>query len=851
MTKVVPDIREHRGKRLAGVFALLVAIGLLTLLLTPSPAASQRELPLVRLSAAGKALLPVVISPTASPRVEGAACQLAEYLGTISGARFQVVTGDGSSGIVVGLAGQFPQVASADLDRSDDPTRQEDYLLRSNASGLYLIGVSELAVENAVWDLLYRLGYRQFFPGPTWEVITREPTLTIAIDQREHPDWYARRIWYGHGVGPWAKEDYAKWCARNRTVSGISVNTGHAYGGIISRNKDAFDKHPEYLGLVNGKRGSSKFCISNPGLRRLVVQDALAQFAAKPDLQSVSIDPSDGGDWCECDDCKALGSISDRAVMLANEVATAVEAKYPGKFVGMYAYNFHSPPPAIRVHPRVVISVATAFLKGGYTVDQLLDGWQKQGATIGMREYYSVNTWDRDLPGRARGANITYLTTTISHFFEKGARFLSAESSDNWGCNGLGYYFAARMLWDVREAGRIEELKADFLDKAFGPARTPMAEFYRLIDGANKPLLSDDLIGRMYRQIAEARKLTNDPAVIARLDDLVLYTRYVELWSDYANAAGEGRQQAFELLIRHAYRIRKTMMVHTVGLVRDLPRRDKNVTLPNEAAVNVPKEKNIWLSNESFSRTELENIVKNGMATRQLLDFQPISFSTDLVRATSLKLPPVPNGTMGPYSRRTRVYHTWVEKAPASLALTVTAGHIYDNLGDAKLSLYPATETEGKSVAMAAVVPDKQPYEIRLQTTFTGHHRLEVQDASAGTGVEWPEGMPMTVQSSPDSSGGFEGCWSLYFYVPKGTTDVGGYSSGQGTLVDGSGKQIYVFDKKPGYFRVPVGKGLDGKLWKFEKCTGTKLLMTVPPYLARNADELLLPSEVIKKDTAE
>ncbi|WP_223911151.1 DUF4838 domain-containing protein [Geobacter sp. AOG1] len=792
--------------------------------------------------------MPVVISWDASDRVQRAAQQLADYLGKISGAHFEVVAGDGTSGIAVGLPGQFPKVPSGGLGDIHDPTRQEDYLLRSHAKGIHVIGASELAVEDAVWDLLYRIGYRQFFPGPVWEVIPRVRALSAAVDVTEHPAYYARRIWYGFGAGPWSTDAYAQWCERNRAVNGIAINSGHAYEGIIKRNKAAFDMHPEYLGLVNGKRSSSKFCISNPGLRRLVVQDALAQFVANPDLQSVSVEPSDGGGWCECDDCKKLGSISDRAVMLANEVATAVEAKYPGRFVGMYAYNQHSPPPTIRVHPRVVISVATAFLKGGYTVDQLLAGWQKQGATIGMREYYSVNVWDRDLPGRARGANLSYLTTTIPHYYEKGARFLSAESSDNWGCNGLGYYLAARMLWDVREAGRIEELKADFLDKSFGPARVPMAEFYGLIDGSNKPLLSDDLLGRMYRQLAQARKLTNDPAILARLDDLVLYTRYVELWSDYANAAGVGKQQAFERLIRHAYRIRKTMMVHTAGLVRDLPDRDKTVVLPKEAGYTVPEEKNIWINNEPFSRTQIENLMKNGMVTRQLLDFKPVSYSTDLVPATPLKLPPVPTGTMGSFSRGTRVYHTWVDKAPVSLAFTVTAGYIYGNFGDAKLSLYPSAETKGEAVAKASVAPDKQPHNILLKTAFTGAHRLEVQDASAGTGVQWPDGLPMTVQSSRDSPEEFALRWSLYFYVPKGTKEVGGYTSGPGVLLDGHGKQVYVFDKNPGYFKVPVLREESGRLWKFEQCAGLKLLMTVPPYLARNEKELLLPVEVVEID---
>src|SRR4029079_16711286 len=94
----------------------------------------------------------------------------------------------------------------------------------------------------------------------------------------------------------------------------------------------------------------------------------------------------------------------------------------------------------------------TAFIKGGNTLNDLLAGWQKQGATLGIREYYSVNTWDRDLPGKARGGTPAYLARTIPEFHAKGARFLSAESSDNWGPNGLGYYLAARLMWDVAEA---------------------------------------------------------------------------------------------------------------------------------------------------------------------------------------------------------------------------------------------------------------------------------------------------------------------------------------------------------------------------------------------------------------
>ncbi len=817
----------------------------------PALAAPRGEADRVRLTADGKALLPVVVSGEASQRVRQAARTLADYLQRISGAKFEVVRGDGTSGIAVGVAAHFPALPSSALWKDKSATQNEDYLLHSHAGGLHVLGASELAVEHAVWDVLDRLGYRQFFPGATWEVVPSRANLDLAVEAREHPSYSARRIWYGSGPGKWAVRPYAEWCARNRATSGIVLNTGHSYDGILARHKAEFAKHPEYLGLRNGQRTSSKFCISNPDLRKLVIDDALAQFQKDPELQSVSVDPSDGGGWCACEKCKAMGSVSDRAVTLANAVAAAVEAKYPGqKYVGMYAYSEHSPPPSIRVHPRVIISVATGFIRGDYTVDDLLDGWRRQGATLGIREYYSVHPWDRDLPGRARGANLAYLKTTLPHFHDQGARFLSAESSDNWGCNGLGYYLAARMLWDVDAAKRIDALTADFLEKAFGPAQGPMAEFYRLLDGANRPLLSDHLLGRMYRLLAEARKRTDDPKIQARLRDLVLYTRYVECWLDYTVAAGPQRQKAFETMVRHAYRIRSTMMIHTRGLVRDLPRRDKLVKLPIEAGANVPENKNPWLSDVPFSREEVDGIVSAGIAQRSVIDFQPVSFGDKLVPASRLRLPPVKTGSMGLYSRGVRNYHTWIERAPARLSLQARAGLIYGDRGTAKVALYPAGRTESKAVDRAAVVADKQEHVIELKTTCTGHHRLEVADRAAGTSLNWPDGVPMTVRSSPEDPDTFHGTWSLYFYVPKGTTVVGGYASGSGSLLDGSGKIVYTFAKKPGYFRVPVAPGADGKLWQFQRCSGQRLLMTVPPYLARNEKELLLPEEVVEKDAA-
>ena len=536
-------------------------------------------------------------------------------------------------------------------------------------------------------------------------------------------------------------------------------------------------------------------------------------------------------------------------ITLANAVAEAVDKKYPGKIIGVYAYGFHSPPPTIKVHPNVVVSIATAFIQDGYSVDELLNGWSQKASRLGIREYYGVNVWDRDLPGAARGGDLGYLEKTIPEFYSKNVKFMTAESSDNWGPNGLGYYLSARFLWDVDEVKRADELEADFLDKAFGTARAPMAEFYRLIDGSRKPLLSPDLLGRMYGQLDKALTATNDPAVRARLSDLVLYTRYVELYSQYDQAAGAKRQAAFEAVLRYAWRIRRTEMVHTQALWRDLKNRDKAVKMPQEVAYNTVEADDPWKSSEPFSPAQIQDFIRDGIKNNPTISFEAVSFSRDLVPATALKLS---SGKPGSYEmvRGSTDFWTWLP-APGTLALQTTAGLVYQNKGAADITLFPANELEGKSVASAEVQPDKAEHPIQLKSEFAGAHRINVDDSRGGTALSWPAGTPMVLESSLQQAPTFAGGrWSLYFYVPKGTKIVGGYRNGLGNIVTPDGQVALSFDKavSNNFWSVPVAPGQDGKLWMLSQINGQVKLMTVPPYLARSADEMLVPREVLNRD---
>jgi hypothetical protein len=814
------------------------------------PLVTAAETPEIELARGKKALMTVVVAPEASAAIKAVAADLAQYLGRMSGAEFKVENGDGSSGIVVGRAVDFARLPF-EVQFGAGPFEREDYVLRSQSRGLYLLGASELAVSHAVWDLLYRLGYRQFFPGPTWEIVPPPGDLKIAVDTRQSPSFYARRIWYNWGLWGYNNKPYHDWCVRNRAVKGFDLNSGHSYENIIGANKAEFDKHPEYYALLGGQRrmtgGDIKFCISNADLCKLVADHAVRFFKQNPEADSISMDSSDGGNWCECAECAKFRNVSDRVLTLANAVAGAINSLDLGpKYVGMYAYNKHSAPPTIKVHPNVIISATTAFIGGGFTFDQVVEGWKAQGATVGVYDYLSVVDWDWNLPRGGAGCRPKGVADSLVRFHTMGARFYDAESGDCWGPCGLGYYIASRVLWDIGEVRNVETLVADFFDKAFGSAREPMREFYRLITEDTQRRSPSDMLGRMYRQLDAARRATNDAAVQERITALILYTRHAELYYAHANSGGK-----VEDVAKHAYRIRKTMMVHSYGLWCRLLNQQAALT-PNHPLK----------SEEPFTPEEVAKILSDGIAKNQPVDsgFTSMGFSNKLVPAVALKLPPVPSGSFPTAPQDRQQYWIWVPEGSGNIELKITVQKVWANRMP-KISIFSPLEVTLNAVATdEGYKPDGKQYDIRIKTPHTGLHRIETVDGGDYTRIKWPAGMPVVIESGIDTrdvTSHFRGAWTMYFYVPKGTRLVGGWASRvanwapriSGKLRDANGGEVIDFAKcEDGWFKVPVPAGQDGRLWKFENSQGQRLLMTVPPYLACRAEELLLPVEVVDAD---
>jgi hypothetical protein len=76
------------------------------------------------------------------------------------------------------------------------------------------------------------------------------------------------------------------------------------------------------------------------------------------------------------------------------------------------------------------------------------------------------------------------------------------------------------------------------------------------------------------------------------------------------------------------------------------------------------------------------------------------------------------------------------------------------------------------------------------------------------------------------------------------------YAESQGTILDPTGREALSLEgRTAGYYSVPVPDDADGELWKVHQAAASIRLLTVPPYLARSPDELLLPREVVEQES--
>jgi len=820
----------------------------------------------------------IVVGQGASEGRMALATDLQRWLHEMTGTTVPITAEPKATGarcILMGTAADRP--AQAKRERLT-ALGAEGFVVRSAGRRLWLLANTELGLQHAVYAFLEHLGCRWLFPDPVWTVVPKRPDLAADVHIRSKPVFDFRRIWYGWGHRTKKlRNDHVAWWRHNRQLGHFRTDCGHAYERYVPRR--LFKQHPEWFALVDGKRKAAQLCVTNPEVQQRVIDGVLAAFRKDPSRNMCSVEPNDGKGYCECEKCRKLGGHSDGAFHLANVVAKAVRKEFPDKWVGLYAYAYHSEPPQFPIEPGVYIQVTTGFRYTKLTFDQQVTAFRKLGARLGVYDYFSVYPWDYDMPGRPEASRVYEMAKCIRHYRDLGLSTYDAESSCNWGPNGLGYWMASKLMWNCDLDPKA--LVADFCTHAFGRAAEPMRRLYER--WATGERFSPRGLKLALLDLKQAYALEHDASPRARLDRVAMYLHWLRLWTDYDRAARWNQWNKLvaaptdEILRRARAVIVYTNRLTDTGLIHVLPQlytswfKKRFRALERIEGFDI-KQADAWKKERSDIPSP-DEVASDFAADLKSLDslaaveIDGTAFSDTLVPLAN-RVPEAVKAWGNVARSPLRVedgVHIFAAKAGERLSLTYTPfdrGHTVDchwtlrRVGEAK----PVAEgdvkaAKGKPATVAVTVPSDGLFAFDPGTDYWkaaqigfGERPLVVWAGRADQPGR-PRRKPFRLWQP----------WAkqpLYFFVPKGTRHfVVGIASGGDpytTLVLSTADGTTVVDDKKvlsgDQVSVIVPHGKDGAVWSVSlsslRCVVE--LYGVPPYVARRPGELLVPEEDVK-----
>lgn len=404
-------------------------------------------------------------------------------------------------------AGTVMRASPAGFDPAD--LGEEDLRIRVTPQHVALAGGSPRGTLYAVYTFLEdSFGVRFLAPDCTHVPRLRLGQRLPCGDTLVRPRFRFRYCYYGdnhrdHAFATRLRNNAMTTDPRLGGRTGWDVINHSVSGWVPVRRYGA--EHPEYFALVNGRRrgdvpddhygggGGTQPCMTNPEVRRLVTEGALAQLAKEPWRACISVSQNDNEMYCRCPACAAVDAREEShmgaLLTLVNGVADAVAAQRPGVFVGTLAYQYsRRPPKTLRPRPNVAFQLCSIECCVLHPIDDPacplnrpfcadLEGWSRLSDQIYVWNY-NVNFHDylSPLP------NLGVIGPNVRYFAARGVRGLFMQAAGGARATDfqeLRNYLICRLLWDPAADDRA--LIDEFVTLYYGRAAPAMREYLTLL----------------------------------------------------------------------------------------------------------------------------------------------------------------------------------------------------------------------------------------------------------------------------------------------------------------------------------------------------------------------------------
>ncbi len=246
-----------------------------------------------------------------------------------------------------------------------------------------------------------------------------------------------------------------------------------------------FKDHPEWYSLVKGKRETHQLCLTNEEMKKAFIAELDELLSANPGTDFVQVSQEDNPGSCECEACRKLeeeeGAISGLYIRFVNDVAEALEPKFPKVTFDTFAYRFTRKPPK-KARPRHNVTVRLCDIECAFNAPL------EDFATMNGEFLSELEVWSRIAGGRlyiwdyvtdftacmVPHPNLASLAPNIRLFAKSGAVGVFEQGDVTCSTGELAAFrawYIAHLLWnpDADE----KRLREDFVRGYYGPHAAP------------------------------------------------------------------------------------------------------------------------------------------------------------------------------------------------------------------------------------------------------------------------------------------------------------------------------------------------------------------------------------------
>lgn len=392
-----------------------------------------------------------------------------------------------------------------------------------------IAGASRTGTLYGASALLERLGVRFYGPADSETVLPRAAvSLPTRIDTTSAPAFDVRGFWAWEPRGDaaffrWmAHRRLNLWTANERNVPMLRklgfrlTGGGHTMQSEYLAPAQYFARHPEWYGLHDGKRSpvirgenGDNFCTSNtPAVEQLAANlVASLKNGSLRDADVVEAWPLDGGRWCECDKCTALGSPTDRMLnLLGRLTATVNSARRRGELTRDVTLSgpayLETREPSTRAAIAPAGSVVTFFPYHRCYFHALDDpactefnaplaaawnGWTRASSRppLAVCEYWNVS-WFQSLPL----ALPHVIARDLDAYTKAGVRsFMYMHvPTRNWGIWRLDHLVMSEALWSP--GFNVDSIVADYTARAYPGSAREMTRYHAALERATSNIMA-------------------------------------------------------------------------------------------------------------------------------------------------------------------------------------------------------------------------------------------------------------------------------------------------------------------------------------------------------------------------